>query len=144
MRKKKSKLRYKPLGEATPGEFQEAMQKGSYWLADVLDGHTESGAFSEAFLGEEPRLYFTKKAYKTLKSPDCKWKWKEGTKLSTLYINVMRSDMAHELRRFIDQGKPEVMPGSSFEREDISVDGTVEDPEGGDDNPNGGGDGGCD
>lgn len=114
--RKKQKQRYKPLSDATPEEMQEAMQVASYWLADELEGHTESGAFSEAFLGDEARLIFIKKAYNTLKSPDCNWKWKEGTKLSTLMINVIRSDMAHELRRYIDQGKPKVVVTSSMKR----------------------------
>jgi hypothetical protein len=82
--KQKVTKKYKPLSDATPEAMQEAMQVASYWLADELEGHTESGAFSEAFLGDEARLIFIKKAYNTLKSPDCNWKWKEGTKLSTL------------------------------------------------------------
>ena len=113
---RKQKQKYKPLSDATPEEMQEAMQVASYWLADELEGHTESGAFSEAFLGDEARLIFIKKAYNTLKSPDCNWKWKEGTNLSTLMIIVIRSDMAHELRRYIDQGKPKVVVTSSMKR----------------------------
>ena len=58
------------------------------------------------------------KAYDTLSKPDCKWKWKEGTKLSTLFINVMRSDMAHVLRNYINNGEPMVFPASYLERDD--------------------------
>lgn len=112
----KKKQKHKPLSDATPEEMLEAMKIASYWLADELDGRTESGAFSEEFLGDEARLIFPKKAYKTLNSPDCKWKWKEGVKLSTLFINVMRSDMAHELRRYIDCGKPMTVVSSSMKR----------------------------
>lgn len=120
MRQKKSKQKekFKPLSEASNEELLDAMELASYWLADQLEGRTNSGAFSAAFLGDEARLYFPAKALKTLKSPDCKWHWKEGTKLSTLVINVMRSDMAHELRRYIDLGESTVMPASSFERDD--------------------------
>ena len=103
---RKQKQKYKSLSDATPEDFEEAMKIASYWLADELEGRTQNGAFSEEFLGDEARLIFIKKAYNTLKSADCKWKWKEGTKLSTLMINVIRSDMAHELRRYIYQGKP--------------------------------------
>ncbi|MBR1781885.1 MAG: hypothetical protein IJ753_00005 [Bacteroidales bacterium] len=123
MPKKKSKQKYKPLSDATPEEIQEAMQMGSYWLTDELEGHTESGAFAVPFLPEPAIEFFPKRAYLTLSSPDCKWKWKEGTKLSTLFINVMRSDMAHKLREFINQDKPNVAVGSSFERDDASEDG---------------------
>lgn len=123
MPKKKSKQKYKPLSEATQEDIQEAMKMGSYWLTDELEGHTESGAFSQPFLPEPAIEYFPKRAYLTLCSPDCKWKWKEGTKLSTLFINVMRSDMQHKLREFLDQDKPNVAVGSSFERDDISEEG---------------------
>ena len=108
----------------------EAMKIASYWLADELEGHTESGAFSEEFLGDEARLIFPKKAYKTLKSPDCKWKWKEGVKLSTLFINVMRSDMAHELRRFIEEGKPLTVVTSSMKRKKAGGDEEFDDSNG--------------
>ena len=54
----------------------------------------------------------------TLNSPDCSWHWKQGTKLSTLFINVMRSDMAHVLRDYIESGEPMVIPASYLERED--------------------------
>ena len=118
MKNQKKKQKFKPLSEVTNEEVLKAMELASYWLADQLEGRTDSGAFSAAFLGDEARLYFPAKALKTLKSPDCKWHWKEGTKLSTLVINVMRSDMAHELRCYIDLGEPTVMPASCFERDD--------------------------
>ena len=127
---RKQKQKYKPLSDATPEELMEAMKIASYWLADVLEGHTESGAFSEEFLGDEARLIFPKKAYKTLKSPDCKWKWKEGVKLSTLFINVMRSDMAHELRRFIEEGKPLTVVTSSMKRKKAGGDEEFDDSNG--------------
>lgn len=46
MPKKKSKQKYKPLSDATLEEIQEAMQMGSYWLTDELEGHTESTSHS--------------------------------------------------------------------------------------------------
>lgn len=111
MPKRKTKQKYKPLSDATPEEIQEAMQMRSYWLTDELEGHTEGGAFAEPFLPEPAIEYFPKRAYLKLSSPNCKWKLKEGTKLSTLFINVMRSDMAHKLREYIDQDKPNVAIG---------------------------------
>lgn len=120
--KKQDRL-YKPLSEATPEEVKSAFEMGGYWLTSELDGYTESGAFSEAFLGEPAVEYFTKRAYQTLMAKDCEWKWKEGTKFSTLFINVMRSDMAHTLRRYMEQDKPDVKAASQFERDDISDDG---------------------
>ena len=127
---RKQKQKYKPLSDATPEELMEAMKIASYWLADELEGRTQSGAFSEEFLGDEARLIFPKKAYKTLKSPDCKWKWKEGVKLSTLFINVMRSDMAHELRRFIEEGKPLMVVTSSMKRKKAGGDEEFDDSNG--------------
>lgn len=127
---RKQKQKYKPLSDATPEELMEAMKIASYWLADELEGHTESGAFSEEFLGDEARLIFPKKAYKTLKSPDCKWKWKEGVKLSSLFINVMRSDMAHELRKFIEEGKPLTVVTSSMKRKKAGGDEEFDDSNG--------------
>lgn len=118
MKTKKSKQKFKPLSKATPGELREAFKIASYWLTDVLDGETEVGAFSEANLGEPAIEYFPKRAYMTLKDPDSKWHWKQGTKLSTLFINVMRSDMAHVLRDYIDNGEPMVIPASYLERDD--------------------------
>ena len=91
---------------------------GGLWISGELEGHTESGAFSEQNLGIPAVEYFPMKAYDTLSKPDCKWKWKEGTKLSTLFINVMRSDMAHVLRDYIDNGEPMVIPASYLERDD--------------------------
>ena len=127
---RKQKQKYKPLSDATPEELMEAMKIASYWLADELEGRTQSGAFSEEFLGDEARLIFPKKAYKTLKSPDCKWKWKEGVKLSTLFINVMRSDMAHELRRYIEEGKPLTVVTSSIKRKKVGGDEEFDDSNG--------------
>lgn len=127
---RKQKQKYKPLSDATPEELMEAMKIASYWLADELEGRTQSGAFSEEFLGDEARLIFPKKAYKTLKSPDCNWKWKEGVKLSTLFINVMRSDMAHELRRYIEEGKPLMVVTSSIKRKKAGGDEEFDDSNG--------------
>lgn len=91
---------------------------GGLWASSELEGHTESGAFSEQNLGIPAVEYFPMKAYDKLSNPDCKWKWKEGTKLSTLFINVMRSDMAHTLRDYIEDGEPMVIPASYLERDD--------------------------
>lgn len=118
MKKKNSKQKFKPLSSATPEEMQEAFLMGGLWASSELEGHTESGAFSEQNLGIPAVEYFPMKAYDTLSKPDCKWKWKEGTKLSTLFINVMRSDMAHTLRDYIDDGEPMVIPASYLERDD--------------------------
>ena len=115
---KSKKQKYKPLSSATPEEMQEAFLMGGLWISGELEGHTESGAFSEQNLGIPAVEYFPMKAYDTLSKPDCKWKWKEGTKLSTLFINVMRSDMAHVLRDYIDNGEPMVIPASYLERDD--------------------------
>ena len=121
--KRKSKLKHKPLSEATPEQMREAFKIASLWLTDVLEGHTEKGAFSEQYLGEEARLYFPKRAYLTLNDPQTKWHWKEGVKLSTLMINVIKSDMAHTLRKYIDEGELDVIAASEMEREDGSEDG---------------------
>lgn len=118
MKKKNSKQKFKPLSSATPEEMQEAFLMGGLWISGELEGHTESGAFSEQNLGIPAVEYFPMKAYDTLSKPDCKWKWKEGTKLSTLFINVMRSDMAHVLREYMDNGEPTVTPASYLERDD--------------------------
>ena len=112
--KKNGKL--KPLSDATPEELREAMKMASYWLTDELDGHTEKGAFSVMNLGEEARQYLIKHAYIILKDPECKWKWKEGTKLSTLMINVVRSEMGHVLRKYLNQDEPDVVHASSLKR----------------------------
>ena len=116
-KKSKEKVKLKPLSDITPEELRGAMKIASYWLTDMLEGHTEKGAFSEMNLGEPARMYFTKQAYLTLKDPNCKWKWKEGTKLSTLIMNVMRSEMGHVLRKYIIDGKPETVPVSSMVRD---------------------------
>ena len=117
MKQKKSKQKFKPLSSATPEEMQEAFLMGGLWISVELEGHTESGAFSEQNLGIPAVEYFPMKAYDKLNKPDCKWQWKEGTKLSTLFINVMRSDMAHVLRDYIDNGEPMVTPASYLERD---------------------------
>ena len=118
MDKKKSKQKYKPLSSATPEEMQEAFLMAGLWISSELEGHTETGAFSEQNLGIPAVEYFPMEAYTKLNSPDCNWKWKQGTKLSTLFINVMRSDMAHVLRDYIESGEPMVIPASYLERED--------------------------
>lgn len=115
---KSRKQKFKPLSSATPEEMQEAFLTGGLWISGELEGHTEGGAFSEQHLGIPAVEYFPMKAYDTLSKPDCRWKWKEGTKLSTLFINVMRSDMAHVLRDYIDNGEPMVIPASHLERDD--------------------------
>lgn len=96
---------------------------GGLWISSELEGHTESGAFSEQHLGISAVEYFPIKAYNTLKDPKCKWHWKKGTKLGTLFINVMKSDMAHVLRDYIDDGYPDVKANSEFERESADEDG---------------------
>lgn len=48
---KVKKQKYKPLSSATPEEMQEAFLMGGLWVSGVLEGHTESGAFSEQNLG---------------------------------------------------------------------------------------------
>ena len=118
MDKKKSKQKYKPLSSATTEEMQEAFLMAGLWISSELEGHTETGAFSEQNLGIPAVEYFPMKAYTTLNSPDCNWHWKQGTKLSTLFINVMKSDMAHVLRDYLDNGEPMVIPASYLERED--------------------------
>lgn len=118
MNKKKSKQKYKPLSSARPEEMQEAFLMAGLWISSELEGRTETGAFSEQNLGIPAVEYFPMKAYTKLNSPDCEWHWKEGTKLSTLMINVMRSDMAHVLRDYMENGEPMVMPASCLERDD--------------------------
>lgn len=118
MNKKKSKQKFKPLSEATLEEMQEAFLMGGLWITSELEGHTETGAFSEENLGIPAVEYFPMRAYATLKDPNCNWGWKKGTKLSTLFINVMKSDMAHTLRDYMECGEPMVMPASYLERED--------------------------
>ena len=114
--KRKSKQKYKPLSSATPEEKYRSMQLATYWVTDEVEGHTESGAFSEAYLGVPARLYFPVKAYEKLNDPNCKWKWKEGTELSTLVINMVKSEMAHKVREYKMNGKPDVIPVSALEQ----------------------------
>lgn len=121
--KRKSKQKDKPLSEATPGELREALRMASYWLTDELEDCTEFGAFSEQNLGEPAIEYFPKRAYLTLRDPKCKWHWKEGTKLSTLMINVIKSDMAHVLRDYHLDGDPLLKANCEFEREGADEDG---------------------
>ena len=121
MRKKKLKPKFKALGEATPEEMREAIRIASLWLTATLEGRTTKGAFSERNLGEAARKYFVKRAIIVLLAPDCKWKWKVGTKLSTLMINVMRSEMGHVLRKYISQGEPELVMASDFDGSTGSV-----------------------
>ena len=123
MKTRKSKQKFKPLSEATPGELREAFKIASYWLTDELEDCTEFGAFSEANLGEPAIEYFPKRAYMTLKDPDTKWHWKPGTKLSTLMINVIKSDMAHVLRDYHLDGDPLLKANCEFEREGADEDG---------------------
>ena len=104
MKKTKTKQKLRTWADATPEEKREAWKMGALWASDELEGKTEYGAFSEANLGEDPIVYFPMRAYKTLKDPHCKWKWNPGTKLSTLFINVMKSDMAHTLRDYMLDG----------------------------------------
>ena len=118
MKKKKSKQRFKSLSEATPEEMKEAFLMAGMWITGDLLGKTDEGAFSEAFLGEPAVEYFPKRAFLALNDPNTKWHWKEGTKLSTLFINVVKSEMGHALERYEAMEQPNVMPGSSFEREE--------------------------
>lgn len=119
----KIKQKFKPLSEATPEELREAFRMASFWLTDKLADYDEVGAFSEANLGEPAIEFFPKRAYLTLVSPDCKWHWKQGTKLSTLMINVIRSDMAHVLRDYVLDGEPIVNAVSELERDDVDEEG---------------------
>lgn len=123
MKTRKCKQKFKPLSEATPGELREAFKIASYWLTDVLGGETEVGAFSEANLGEPAIEYFPKRAYMTLKDPNSKWHWKQGTKLSTLMINVIKSDMAHVMRDYMNMDAPIVKANCEFERDGADDDG---------------------
>lgn len=123
MRKNKSKQKYKPLSAATPEEKREAFRLAALWTSVEVEDRTEVGAFSEQNLGVKAVEYFPLKAYQTLKDPNCKWKWKEKSKLSTLMINVIKSDMAHVLRDYILDGEPLVKANSEYEREDVDEDG---------------------
>lgn len=119
----KIKQKFKPLNDASPEELREAFRMASFWLTDKLADYDEVGAFSEANLGEPAIEFFPKHAYLTLVSPDCKWHWKQGTKLSTLMINVIRSDMAHVLRDYVLDGEPIVNAVSELERDDVDEEG---------------------
>ena len=66
MKKKKSKQRFKSLGEATAEEMQEAFLMAGLWISSELEDHTETGAFSEQNLGIPAVEYFPMKAYTTL------------------------------------------------------------------------------
>ena len=123
MRKIKFKQSYKPLSEATPEEWRQAFKIASFWLTDELENCKEFGAFSEANLGESAIEYFPKRAYLALKDPNNKWHWKEGTKLSTLMINVMRSDMAHTLRDYRSNGEPLLKSTRELVRGEVDEDG---------------------
>lgn len=118
MKKKKSKQKFKPLSEATPEELRQAFQMAGMWITGELLGKTDEGAFSEAYLGEPAVEYCPKRAFVKLKEPNCKWHWKEGTKLSTLMINMIKSDMAHVEEKYKDLGQPNLKAGSEFEREE--------------------------
>ena len=106
---------YRNPGSASPEEVYRALQTATHWLDGELKGRTETGPFSEGYLGEPARLFFPDRAYRSLKAPGCRWKWKKGTKLGTLIINMMQSDMRHIRRRFVEDGCPEVVPASRFE-----------------------------
>ena len=123
MRKIKLKQNYKPLSKATPEEWRQAFKIASFWLTDELENCKEFGAFSEANLGESAIEYFPKRAYLALKDPNNKWHWKEGTKLSTLMINVMRSDMAHTLRDYRLNGEPLLKSTGELVRGEVDEDG---------------------
>ena len=123
MKKTKTKQKLRTWADATPEEKREAWKMGALWASDELEGKTVYGAFSEANLGEDPIVYFPMRAYKTLKDPRCKWKWNPGTKLSTLFINVMKSDMAHTLRDYMLDGAPLLKANSEFERDEADEDG---------------------
>lgn len=119
MKKKKSKQKIKSLSEATPEELTKAFKMAGLWITgELMNEQTEEGAFSEAFLGEPAVEYFPKQAYLRLTDPKSKWKWKEGTKLSTLMINVVKSEMGHALERYEAMEQPNVKAGSEFEREE--------------------------
>lgn len=111
----KQEKTYRNPGSASPEEVYRALQTATHWLDGELKGRTETGPFSEGYLGEPARLFFPDRAYRSLKAPGCRWKWKKGTKLGTLIINMMQSDMRHIRRRFVEDGCPEVVPASRLE-----------------------------
>ncbi len=115
--KKKGKQKLKTWADASPEEKRGAMRMAGLWISTEVEGLTEFGAFSEANLGIPAVEYFPLEAYRKLKDPNSRWKWKEGVKLSTLMINIIRSDMAHVLRDYMLDGEPMVKANSEFERE---------------------------
>ena len=121
--KKKVKQKFKTWADAKPEERRGAMRMAGLWTSSELEGLTEYGAFSEQNLGLPAVEYFPLEAYKKLKDPNSKWKWREGVKLSTLMINIIRSDMQHVLRDYKLDGEPLVKANSEFERESADEDG---------------------
>lgn len=112
--KKKVKQKFKTWADATPEERRGAMRMAGLWTSSEVEGLTEYGAFSEQNLGLPAVEYFPLEAYKKLKDPNSRWKWKEGVKLSTLMINIIRSDMQHVLRDYMLDGAPIVKPTASL------------------------------
>ena len=104
--RKKVKEKFKTWADATPEERRGAIRMAGLWTSTEVEGLTEYGAFSEQNLGVPAVEYFPREAYKKLKDPNSNWKWKEGVKLSTLMINIIRSDMAHVLRDYMLDGQP--------------------------------------
>ncbi len=49
--KRKSKQKFKSLSSATPEEMKDAFLMAGLWISSELEGHTETGAFSELNLG---------------------------------------------------------------------------------------------
>lgn len=121
--KKRVKQKFKSWADAKPEERRAAMRMAGLWTSSELEGLTEYGAFSEQNLGLPAVEYFPLEAYKKLKDPNSKWKWKEGVKLSTLMINIVRSDMQHVLRDYRLDGEPLVKANSELERESADEDG---------------------
>lgn len=118
----KFKTKLKVIAEATQQEKDKAFKMAGLWIVKELEGLTEEGAFSERFLGVPAAEYFLKRAKLKLNDPNCKWKWKEGTQLSTLMINIIKSDMGHVLDKFRELGMPDVRAGSEFETEERGED----------------------
>lgn len=121
--KKKVKQKFKTWADTKPEERRGAMRMAGLWTSSELEGLTEYGAFSEQNLGLPAVEYFPLEAYKKLKDPNSKWKWREGVKLSTLMINIIRSDMQHVLRDYKLDGEPLVKANSELERESADEDG---------------------
>lgn len=118
----KNKTKFKRLGDATRQEKEKAFKVAAIWIVKELEGLTEEGAFSERFLGVPAAEYFLKRAKLKLNDPFCKWKWKEGVQLSTLMINIIKSDMGHVLDKFRELGMPDVRAGSEFETKEGGYD----------------------